>query len=62
MLATWATYLEYHRSIYAQFRCGILPLHIETGRHANIKDPQTGNYRTLNVTECVCNIVVNQIT
>ena len=25
---------KYHRSIYAQFRCGILPLHIETGRYA----------------------------
>ena len=47
---------KYHRSIYAQFRCGILPLHIETGRYANIKDPQTGNYRKLNVTERVCNI------
>ena len=43
---------KYHRSIYAQFRCGILPLHIETGRYANIKDPQTGNYRKLNVTAC----------
>ena len=42
--------------MYAQFRCGILPLHIETGRYANIKDPQTGNYRKLNVTERVCNI------
>ena len=31
-------------------------MHIETGRYANIKDPQTGNYRKLNVTEHVCNI------
>ena len=52
---------KYHRSIYAQFRCGILTLHIETGRYGNIKDPQTGNYRKLNVTACVCNIC-NQIT
>ena len=49
---------KHHRPIYAQFRCGILPLHIETGRYANIRDPQTGNYRTgtLNETERVCYI------
>ena len=27
---------KYKRSLFAQFRSGILPLHIETGRYSNI--------------------------
>ena len=27
---------RYHRSLFAQFRCGILPLQIEVGRYRNI--------------------------
>ena len=29
---------KYKRSLYAQFRCGILPIAIETGRFKNIRD------------------------
>ena len=29
--------LKYHRSLFAQFRCGILPLQIEVGRFRNLQ-------------------------
>ena len=30
---------KYHRSLFAQFKAGILPLNIETGRHRNVSLP-----------------------
>ena len=47
---------KYSRSLYAQFRSGILPLHIETGRYANIRDPHTGKHRKMSPNERLCNI------
>jgi len=44
------------RSIFAQFRVGILPLQLETGRFVNIVDPQTGVYRKMTVEERLCKI------
>jgi ssDNA-binding Zn-finger/Zn-ribbon topoisomerase 1 len=54
-------YVNYHvskhiRSILAQLRMGILPLHIETGRYQNVFDRETGVYRRMNVDERTCNI------
>ena len=48
------------RSIFAQFRIGILPLHIETGRFVNIVDSQTGRYRKTNVEERLCKLCNSQ--
>jgi len=47
---------KFNRSLVAQFRSGILPLHIETGRFNNIKDKNTGNFRKLQAHERFCNI------
>jgi len=47
---------RYSRSILAQLRVGILPLHIETGRFKNITDQETGNIRKLLPNERVCGI------
>jgi hypothetical protein len=44
------------RSILAQFRCGILPLRIETGRFINILDEHTGMLRRLLPEERLCQI------
>ena len=44
------------RSLLAQIRLGILPLHVETGRFKNIKDNVTGNYRKLKLEERLCNL------
>jgi hypothetical protein len=44
------------RSLFEQFRGGILPLHIETGRFRNIKDTQTGRFRKLKPEERICTI------
>ena len=44
------------RSLLAQLRLGILPLHIETGRFRNIKDSTTGQLRKMHVNERKCNI------
>ena len=50
-------YLNKHeRSIIAQFRAGILPLRIETGRYTNTKDETTGKFRKLNVNERICEL------
>jgi len=54
-------YVKYHvpkasRSIFAQFRMGILPLCIETGRFKRILVNDTGMYRNLNVNERTCNV------
>ena len=38
----------------AQFRTGILPLRIETGRYQLKKDPNTESFRKLNVEEKTC--------
>ena len=37
-----------HRSIFAQFCCGILPLRVETGRRQRVRDETTGQTRSLN--------------
>ena len=41
---------------FSQFRIGILPIWIETGRFETILDQQTGVLRKLNVNERTCNI------
>ena len=55
------SYVAYHvpknyRSILAQLRMGILPLHIETGRYKNVFDRETGIHRKINVNERTCNV------
>ena len=45
-----------NRSLFAQFRSGILPLALETGRYKNVKDEQSGKYRKTNVEERTCSI------
>ena len=50
---------EFKRSLFAQFRTGVLPLCIETGCYHLTKDPKSKTYRKLNVEErtcLVCNI------
>ena len=42
------------RSLLAQFRTGILPLRIETGKYQLNKDPNTESFRKLNVEERTC--------
>ena len=37
--------------LFAQFRTGVLPLHIETGRYHLPKDPKSKTYTKLNVEE-----------
>ena len=44
------------RSLLAQIRLGILPLHVETGRFRNIKDDITGNYRKTKLEERLCTV------
>ena len=41
-----------HRSIFAQFCCGILPLRVEKGRRQRVRDETTG----LELEERVCSI------
>ena len=45
-----------YRSILAQLRMGILPLHIETGRYKNVFDRETDIHRKINVNERTCNV------
>ena len=45
---------RYKRSLLAQFRTGVLPLRIETGRFHLTKDPVTKLYRKLNIEERTC--------
>jgi hypothetical protein len=45
---------RYQRSLLAQLRFGILPLHIETGRYQNKKDETTGQFRKLKYKERLC--------
>ena len=45
---------RYKRSLLAQFRMGVLPLRIETGRFHLTKDPVTKLYRKLNIEERTC--------
>ena len=59
-------YILYHvpkwtRSICAQFRMGILPLHIETGRYKIVTDQETGRIRSMKVGERVCLICKSNI-
>ena len=49
------------RSICAQFRMGILPLHIETGRYKTVTDQETGRIRSMKVGERVCLICKSNI-
>lgn len=44
------------RSLLAQFRTGILPLRIETGRFRNVKDTVTGRLRRLDINERKCEL------
>ena len=46
--------LKNKQSVYAQFRLGILPFAIETGRFKNIKESVTGKFRNTNVEERYC--------
>ena len=52
---------KYKRSIMAQFRLGILPLNIETGRYKNITDDK-GNIRKEKPEERICTLCSLQIT
>ena len=47
---------KYERSILCQFRIGILPLNIETGRYKNIKDNISGKMRNLRPEERICDL------
>ena len=47
---------KYERSILCQFRIGILPLNIETGRYKNIKDNISGKMRNLRPDERICDL------
>ena len=47
---------KYDRSLLCQFRIGILPLRIETGRYKTIRDANTGRYRNLSPEERTCEI------
>ena len=42
---------KFKRSLLAQFRTGVLPSCIETGRYHFTKDPKSKTYRKLNVEE-----------
>lgn len=44
------------RSIFAQFRLGILPLMIETGRFKNVKDEVSGMFRKMKIEERLCKL------
>ena len=45
-----------HRSIFAQFCCGFLPLRVETGRRQIVRYETTGQTRSLKLEERVCSI------
>ena len=45
-----------HRSIFAQFCCGISPLRVETGRRQSVRDETTGQIRSLKLEERVCSV------
>ena len=45
-----------HRSTFAQFCCGILPLRVETGRRQRVREETTGQTRFLKLEERVCSI------
>lgn len=47
---------KYLRSIFAQIRLGILPLHVETGRFTNVFNQETGLFRKKTLEERTCNI------
>ena len=44
------------RSLLAQLRCGILPLHIETGRFKTVRDDNHNCFRRINKSERLCHI------
>ena len=45
-----------HKSIFAQFCWGILPLRVETGRRQRVRDDTIGQTRSLKLEERVCSI------
>ena len=47
---------KYKRSLFAQFRIGILPIELETGRFRNVKDTNTGKFRKVIAEERLCKI------
>jgi hypothetical protein len=47
---------RHQRSLLAQLRLGVLPLHVETGRFKNKKDPNTGQFRKYKLEERICTL------
>ena len=47
--------VKWERSILAQFRMGVLPLFIETGRYKNVRNAE-GTFRRLKPEERRCNL------
>ena len=47
---------RYQRSLLAQFRVGVLPLRVETGRFNTLIDPAARNYRHLRLHERICQL------
>jgi hypothetical protein len=47
---------KFKRSILAQFRAGILPLEVETGRYELVRDNITGKVRRKLASERICKI------
>ena len=45
-----------HRSIFAQFCCGMLPLRVETGRRRRVRDETTGQTRSPKLEGRVCSM------
>ena len=53
---TEAYLTRFQRSLLSQYRCGILPLRVETGRFNLIRDNETKNLRHLNLEERLCQL------
>ncbi len=53
---------KYERSLLCQFRIGILPLNIETGRFKNIRDSVTGRFRKSRPEERTCDLCELNVT
>ena len=47
---------RYQRSLLAQFRAGVLPLRLETGRFNIVNDHESGKFRHLRIEERVCQL------
>jgi hypothetical protein len=50
------------RSLYAQFRGGVLPLQLEIGRFKNILDTVTNKFRKLKPEERICEVCSDNTT